>query len=217
MKVSTLACIQGAWLPDFSPKYILDIGAGSGLLTLMAAQKYHSPIDAVEIESEAYLQLKENIAQSLWKDRIHTYHDDIRSFAKYNSKCYDFIISNPPFFENQLKSNNPKINQAKHETGLTMIELIKATNQLLTNTGKISILLPPIESERLVKLCMKSSLFPSSQLVISDKENKSPKGVVTILSKINSKPSFQKLFIKNKTGQYSSRFNSLLKDYYLNL
>ncbi|MCK5367363.1 MAG: methyltransferase [Cyclobacteriaceae bacterium] len=64
MKVTTLACIQGAWLPDITPKNILDIGAGTGLLSLMAAQKYEGKIDAVEIEQDAFSQLKENSLQS---------------------------------------------------------------------------------------------------------------------------------------------------------
>ena len=217
MKVTTVACIQGAWLPKFSPKDILDIGAGTGLLSLMAAQKYHGEIDAIEIEHDAFDQLKENITQSPWNNRIKCYHDDIKDFAKHNSKKYDLIISNPPFYEKQLKSPIDQINHARHEAGLTIEELIDISNRLLYEPGKISILFPPAETIKLTKLCKLNSLFLSNQLVISDSEKKEAKAIVTILSKKPTNPIIKKLIIKNENGMYSSQFNSLLEAYYLNL
>ena len=217
MKVSTLACIQGAWLPDICPQKILDIGAGTGVLSLMAAQRYRGLIDAVEIEQDAYAQLKENIAQSPWSKRINCYHADIRNFAKHNSKKYDVILCNPPFFENQLRSQDPKINKAKHDTGLILKDLIKAAFTLLTDEGKMSILLPPAESQRLIDHCLEKPLFLSDQLVISDTTGKAPNGVITILSKSATKLRVKKMYIKTKNGRYSKRFIHLLKDYYLNI
>lgn len=215
MKVTTVACIQGAWLPKFSPDRILDIGAGTGLLSLMAAQEYNSEIDAVEIEGDAYDQLKENITQSPWKGRIKCYHEDIRKFVMYAGKCYDFIICNPPFYEGQLQSSNIKINQARHETSLTIKELIGIAAQLLTKSGKISLLLPLSETAKLTELCKEKSLFQSAQLAISDTEKKESKAIVTILSKSRSKSVSNKMIIKNDDGGYSLEFQSLLKAYYL--
>ena len=217
MKVTTLACIQGAWLPDIKPKHILDIGAGTGLLSLMAAQKYECKIDAVEIEQDAFSQLKENSLQSPWGNRINCHHDDIINFARHNSSKYDLIISNPPFYKNQLKSSKAKINHARHEVGLTIEELIDASSRLISDSGKISILLPPIETTRLTEYCKRNSLFFSNQLVISDSEKKEPKAIVTILSKIPSNPIIRKFIIKNDNGTYSSEFISLLDAYYLYL
>ena len=217
MKVTTLACIQGAWLPDIKPKHILDIGAGTGLLSLMAAQKYDGKIDAVEIEQDAFSQLKENSLQSPWDNRINCHHDDIINFARHNSSKYDLIISNPPFYKNQLKSSKAKINHARHEVGLTIEELIDASSRLISDSGKISILLPPIETTRLTEYCKHNSLFFSNQLVISNSEKKEPKAIVTILSKIPSNPIIRKFIIKNDNGTYSSEFISLLDAYYLYL
>ena len=217
MKVTTVACIQGAWLPHFSPSKILDIGAGTGILSLMAAQEYHGEIDAVEIEHEAFDQLKENIIQSPWNDRIKCYHDNIKNFAKHNSKRYDLIISNPPFYKNQLKSPNDKINHARHETGLSIKTLIDISTRLINEPGKISILLPPNETIKLVEFCKRKPLFLSDQLVISDSPKKEPKAIVTILSNKPSKSIIKKLIIKNENGLYSPEFNSLLEAYYLNL
>lgn len=215
MKVTTVACIQGAWLPHFSPNKILDIGAGTGLLSLMAAQQYNSEIDAIEIEQEAFDQLKENINQSPWKDRIKCYHDDIKDIDKHTSKRYDLIISNPPFYEKQLKSSNNQINYARHETGLTINELIDISTRLINESGKVSILLPPAETTILTKICKHKSLFLSDQLVISDSKKKEPNAIVTILSKKTSKLTIKNLTIKKGNRTYSSEFISLLDAYYL--
>jgi len=217
MKVTTLACIQGAWIPKKTPKRTLDIGAGTGILSLMAAQKYCNNIDAVEIDKEAFDQLKRNLTESPWADRIKCHHNDINDFAKHNSNVYDFIISNPPFFQKQLQSSTFKINQARHETGLRIEQLISICANLISSTGEISILLPPAETERLVELGKQHSLYISNQLVIHDSEKKQTKAIVTILSKKLSNPMIQKLFIKKENGEYTANFIQLLRDYYLKL
>ena len=215
MKVTTVACIQGAWLPDFFPANVLDIGAGTGILSLMAAQRYACPIDAVEIEHNAFYQLKDNIDSNPWNERIQGYHMDIKAFAKQSSKKYDLIISNPPFYQNQLKSLNDRINQAKHETSLTVSELLDVSSFLLSESGKISILLPLTESNQLSTIIPDKGLFFVDQLVISDTIGKTAIAAVTILSKTYKKPVEKKLIIKNENGSYTTDFISLVKDYYL--
>jgi tRNA1Val (adenine37-N6)-methyltransferase len=217
MKVTTMACIQGAWLPNFTPQHILDIGAGTGLLSLMAAQKYSCEIDSVEIESDAYNQLKENIALSPWSKRIHCFYNDIKNHVEHAGKKYDFIISNPPFYAKQLKSTDDKVNHARHEAGLTIEELIDIIARLISQTGKISILLPPAETNKLAKLCVSKSLFISHQLVISYSPKKQPKAIVTILSRKHSTVEKENIFIKNDGGAFTSEIISLLEAYYLSL
>src|SRR6478672_11745355 len=103
MKVCTDACIFGAWVSNTIAGRLhagncLDIGTGTGLLALMAAQKSTLHIDSIEIEKNAYVQAGENFSKSPWKDRIEIFHGDINAFSV--TKKYDLIISNPPFFEN---------------------------------------------------------------------------------------------------------------------
>ena len=217
MKVTTLACIQGAWLPNFSPLKTLDIGAGSGLLTLMVAQHYNCTIDAVEIDREAFGQLTENIKNSPWKKRIKCYQDDISSFSTHCNTKYEFIISNPPFFSNQLRSGNNKKNLARHDTGLTIDSLLYSTLPLLSTGGKISLLLPPFETDKLMNACADFEFFVSDQLVIFDSPKKDAKAIVSYLSKEKTRLCINKIFIKKETGEYSSSFVNLMKDYYLYL
>ncbi len=217
MKVTSLACIQGAWLPDFHPQKILDIGAGTGLLTLMAAQKYDADFDAVEIQSDANQQLISNISQSPWSRKIRCHHMDIRDFAKDNSTTYDFIITNPPFFQNQLQSEDPKINQAKHSTDLGLAELLDVVSKLLNSDGIASILLPAAETSFMIHQARLLSLNTIKQLIIHDQLHKPPKAIVSYLSKMPEKTVRQILSIKNSQNNWSSEYLALLRPYYLNI
>lgn len=147
MKVCTDACIFGAWiakkitgnrLPLIN---CLDIGTGTGLLNLMLAQKNPDLIlDAVEIEANAYEQAKENISTSPWLHRLEIFHSDIKNYV--SAKKYDLIISNPPFFENELSSKEENKNIAKHDKGLTLKDLIGAIKIHLATAGYFATLLP---------------------------------------------------------------------------
>ena len=111
MKVSTDACLFGAWLAQRGIGHrALDIGGGTGLLSLMLAQASTLYIDAIELEQDCFAQMKNNIQASPWAERICCLQGDVRHFAFTNS--YDFIFSNPPFYEKQLPSPNPSINAA---------------------------------------------------------------------------------------------------------
>lgn len=217
MKITTLACIQGAWLPDISPKNIIDVGAGTGLLSLMVAQKFDGEIDAVEIDGAAFLQLRENINQSPWNHRIRCHHTGISVFEKENKIPFDFIITNPPFFRNQLKSSKAKVNLAKHEDGLLLEDLIKICSKLIGEWGIISILLPVAAVDDLKRYCSHYSLNISDQLVITDSGNKKPNAIISYLSRSRLNPWTKQICIKNRNGDYSKEFIALLKDYYLNL
>ena len=124
MKVCTDACILGAWFGTKLPSNIrvLDIGSGTGLLIMMLAQNIEAAIDGIEIDLPAFKQLQENISQNEWKKRIHVYPGDIRNFSF--PQQYDFIISNPPFFENDLASESLAEQTAKHSKDLSLDELI---------------------------------------------------------------------------------------------
>ena len=106
MKVCTDACILGAWFAEKIPSQsaVLDIGSGTGLLMLMLAQKNKSEIDGIELDLSSFKQLKENISISKWKESLHAFPGDVRTFS-FSSK-YDFIIVNPPFFEGDLLSSS---------------------------------------------------------------------------------------------------------------
>src|SRR5688572_23080686 len=142
MKVCTDACILGAW---FAPKIpdvgtVLDIGSGTGLLMMMLAQQSESEIHGIEIDLAAFKQLKENIGQNGWKERMKVFPGDARSFS-FPMK-YNFIISNPPFFENDLASDAEEEQVAKHSKMLKVEELVQAIDDNLDSQGSFGVLLP---------------------------------------------------------------------------
>ncbi|MEM8894752.1 MAG: methyltransferase [Bacteroidota bacterium] len=120
MKVTTEGCILGAWARFNQPKRILDIGTGTGLLSLMLAQRYPTGIiDAVELDEKAAQQAKQNFRKSPWSSKLTAHHCCIKDFEAVNGRCYDLIICNPPFFKNDLKSTNSQKAKAIHNDNLS--------------------------------------------------------------------------------------------------
>ncbi|MBK7883891.1 MAG: tRNA (adenine(22)-N(1))-methyltransferase TrmK [Chitinophagaceae bacterium] len=146
MKVCTDACLFGAIaayeiLQQKSADITcLDIGTGTGLLSLMVAQKNKIAIDAVEVEDGACMQARQNIEGSKFKENISVHHADILQFEP--QKKYDAIISNPPFFENDLVSTDTHKNTARHNITLSLKDLLVTINRLLKNDGFFMVLLP---------------------------------------------------------------------------
>jgi len=217
MKVCTDSCIFGAFARYENPTRILDIGTGSGLLSLMLAQKYPCAIDAVEIDNNSARQALENFQNSPWKGQIALHHDSIQRFKEKNVYKYDLIVSNPPFFSNHLKSPDSKRNMALHNDELSFQELAEIASGLLSENGLLYILLPAYESELLNEEALKNSLYPTNKLWIYNTETKPVFRVITAYSATNAPCLEDTLIIKDSSGNYSEDFKELLNDYYLHL
>lgn len=217
MKVCTDSCIFGAMIKPQMFKNILDIGTGTGLLALMVAQRSDGLIDAVEIDADAAEQAKQNINNSPWKDRIKVSTQAIQDFSSSAKKKYDLIISNPPFYKDNLKSENEKINIAHHGTALSMQELLEAVTKLLLPDGLFMVLLPSFEAELLREEAIEYNLFTSSIIKIKDTGNAKVLREVTVFSYGLTIPSMAEFVIKKEDGTYTEDFVGLLKEYYLNL
>jgi tRNA1Val (adenine37-N6)-methyltransferase len=218
MKVCTDSCLLGAWtaLQLEKVERILDIGTGTGLLALMIAQKSTVMIDAIESDPESAGQAKENISLTPWSHRIHVIQEDIKDF--FTNRRYDFIITNPPFFESDLHSPELKKNRAKHDTSLTLEQLIMLMDRLLGSKGHFSILLPEHRILYFEKLAMERKFFLHKKLTISQTPNHSPFRSICLFGYENPVKSITDyLTIKVENGNYSEEFNQLMTDYYLYL
>lgn len=218
MKVCTDACILGAWFSAKIPHYstVLDIGSGTGLLMLMLAQRSQAEIHGIEIELDCYKQLKENIGQSRWKERIKAFPGDTRTYA-FPLK-YDFIITNPPFFENDLLGKDEREQIAKHSRSLTLDELVGVINDNLQPDGSFGILLPYHRWEYFDKLANASGFYLKEKLFVKQSLRHDHFRAILHYSrnKENSAPAYE-LVIQKEDGAYTSAFTDLLKDYYLYL
>ena len=221
MKVCTDACILGSYTasllkkPGYHFKKILDIGSGTGLLSLMLAQKSDALIESIEIDFQSYQQAATNFTLSKWKERLHIVNTNIKTF--YPRIKYDLIISNPPFYEHDLISPDEKKNIAKHNAGLTIVDLLETAQRNLTAAGHLSVLLPFHRIIEFKTLATHYNLSLCSELLIKHSIEHDVTRCILIFGKQMEKFYSQDLVIYNTLNMYSTEFISLLKDYYLYL
>ncbi|KIC91766.1 tRNA1(Val) (adenine(37)-N6)-methyltransferase [Flavihumibacter sp. ZG627] len=234
MKVCTDACVFGAWVAAkmdlHIPKsmaqnnngelltestMVLDIGTGTGLLSLMLAQQLSLRVDAVEMDKDAYEQSAGNFKDSLWAARLSAVHGDIRLFSSTAVK-YDIIISNPPFFENDLKASGRGRNLARHESLLDLRELFRIAASLLAPEGYFALLLPAHRKVQAEQLAAESGMHPCYIADIHQSMKHSAFRVMFIFSDRASTAFVEKINIRNG-DHYSPEFVQLLQPYYLHL
>jgi tRNA1Val (adenine37-N6)-methyltransferase len=218
MKVCTDACVLGAWTDLENAGRILDMGAGTGLLSLMAAQRNtHALIDAVEIDSDAFTQAGENVAKSPFHHRIKLYHAAAQEFDA--GLQYDVIISNPPFFQDDLKSPDKKKNLAHHAHSLDFEALIRTAERLMKATGKFQVLFPVEEGTRFQQKAENAGWALKRKLTLFHHAGKKPFRVLMELQKAekNRNPVIENvLYVYENDGKtYHSAFRDLMKDFYL--
>jgi len=181
MKVTTDACLFGAWVADkinslfrinSNQNRILDIGTGTGLLALMVAQKnVLSLIDTVEIDKATAEEAKNNCNLSPWADNISVYTNDINHFIPKNSLGYNFIITNPPFYKEDLKSPLDKRNIAMHSSLLSLEELMFSIKRLLSDVGNFAVLLPYHRADYFIKLAIKEGFWLVENTMVKQTPN----------------------------------------------
>lgn len=213
MKVGIDSVLLGAWTPFLQAKHILDIGTGTGVLALMMAQRSSAQIDAVEIETNAYIQAQENIKNSPFKNRIKCYNTAIQEF--HNSEPYDLIISNPPYFEASLKSDSKSRNIARHNDDLSLSDLFSKTTQLLAPNGIFAFILPHSSLEKIKMAAKENKLYIKDITEVKGREHKAPNRILVCLQKEEVNMTTNILTIYSPTGGYTDAFQELTKDYYL--
>ena len=213
MKVTTDACILGAYTVVQGAKSILDIGTGTGLLSLMLSQRSEAKIDAIEINENAYNQVVMNVNESIFKDKITIYNTSIQEFITKN--FYDLIISNPPFFQNHLKSETSARNNSIHTDTLSFEDLLNTVLRLLSFNGTFVVLLPLYESSFFEQLSISKELYPQKKLTIRHRKGNKILRIITTFGRIKKEIINEELIIKNPDESYTPDFQILLKDYYL--
>ena len=220
MKVCTDASLFGAWAPYTLSEWlvdadnILDIGTGTGLLSLMIAQKTNGMIDAVEVDPAAASQAEENFRLSPWNERLNVINTDISHLK--SSKKYDFIISNPPFYEDDLRSPDDHRNAAMHDTGLNLEQLIIAIDKHLTPDGFAALLLPFKRTGHFETAAIRKRLHIHEKTFV--RQTPAHHFFRTMLLLSRDKPVEEKeteITIHDNQREYTDEFKKLMEDYYL--
>lgn len=214
-KVGTDGVLIGSWVNcRLTNGSILDIGTGTGLITLMLAQRFPlSKLTALEINTDAVNQAKINFEASPWKDRILLIHS---KFQEFNfSEHFDLIVSNPPFFSNSQKGEQLGSNLARHEVELDFKDLVATSKELLTENGILSLVIPFDRLKELEQIVNNNKLFIHRKCEVSPKLNTPPKRVLLEISKQESHLESSSMILELERHHYSDDYKKLTEDFYL--
>lgn len=220
MKVGTDGVLLGAWTPiDNNPYSILDIGSGTGLLSLMLAQRTNAEqIDGVEIDDSAHEQAVENFENSPWADRLFCYHADLESFAHEIDDEYDLIISNPPFYSENYKTSDTQRDQARFQDALPFELLIEVADYFLSEKGIFSVIIPIKEESIFIQLASEYNLYPIKVTrVRGNEQTELKRSLIAFSRNITTQIPLDELTIEKARHQYTPEFQALVKDFYLKL
>lgn len=216
MKVGTDGVLLGAWANLEKTQAVLDIGTGTGLIALMAAQRNETArIDAIEIEAEAYLQARANVAHSPWADRIKVHR--ISLFDYFPDHKYDCIICNPPFFTRSTKNPDDKRTLARHNDTLPHDALAIAVSRLLSENGTAHFILPSAESEKFMLYTREANLYPQRITEVYPTPHSVSKRRLISLGFQQISPLPDHLVIELSRHCYSEEYIRLTQDFYLNM
>jgi tRNA1Val (adenine37-N6)-methyltransferase len=181
---------------------------------MMFAQKNNTDIDVIEINQDASQQAIQNISLSDWKDSIHVKNTSLQLFSPVQQ--YDFIFSNPPFFENDLKSADEFKNSAKHDTELSLDFLFHFIAEHIATNGKATVLLPFHRTSVFEQLIIENGMYVNEKLLIKQSVKHDFFRSMLLFSKIKqSKAVETEISIRDDQNEYTQEFKELLKDYYL--
>lgn len=214
MKICTDSLLFGTMMPVKPRNCVLDIGAGCGLLSLIAAQLGAGQITGVELMEGACREAAENFQRSPWSDRLEAVRDSIQHFADTQSKHYDLIVSNPPFFESHLNAEEPMRNAARHDVHLKHAELVNIVDRLLAREGLFYVLLPVQSEPTFMRLCRKTGFYLSRQTDFRGYAHNAAK--VTALT-LGRNPAHRQVFetitVYERQGVYSATARTYLAEF----
>ena len=222
MKVGTDGVLLGAWCGlDHYPDAILDIGSGTGLISLMLAQRCDAmTIDAVEVDEQAYEQTVENFEQSDWGDRLFCYHSPFQEFAEEmieEEEEYDLIVSNPPFYTNAFETEDEARNKARFTSSLSFKELIEGVSQLLSETGRFAVIIPYKEEGSFVDMSSQQGLLLNRVCRVKGTPEAEIKRSLLEFSLEEKELVEEELIIEISRHNYTDAYKELTRDFYLKM
>jgi tRNA1Val (adenine37-N6)-methyltransferase len=220
MKIGTDGVLLGAWAPvEQNPFSILDIGTGTGIIALMLAQRSTAQqIDALEIDEQAYEQATDNFENSPWNDRLFCFHAGLDEFMEEPEDEYDLIVSNPPFYAEDYKTNNDQRDLARFQDALPFEDLIEAADLLLSENGILAVIIPFKEEDRFLAIAKEFELYPTRITRVKGTPTTEIKRSLLALSRNKTTLfSIDELTIEIGRHEYTQEYIALTQDFYLKM
>lgn len=214
MKISTDAVLIGGLAATDSPKNILDVGTGTGVISLMLAQRFsEAEIIGVEIDEQAAIQAESNFKGSPFSERLKVWNGAFQSFEC--DQKFDIIVSNPPYFPNHLKAQDHKRNQALHTDSLSFHDFISKTSKLLRMDGNLWVILPSRQMLDLIQIGEDFGLFPIKKFIIQDKPGKKVLREIISFSFQKAELLQKQIIIKNEDGTFHLSYRDIVTGFLL--
>ena len=219
MKIGTDGVLLGAWVSlENNPESILDIGAGTGILSLQLAQRcIAETLEAIEIDEDAFEQCVVNFENSPWGDRLFCFHASAQEFAAEMEEEYDLIISNPPFYSDEHKSDDSKRNTARFTDTLPFKDLAIFAYQFLSEKGIFALILPRKEEENFIALALEVGLFPKRICRVKGNPTSEVKRSLLEFTFEKFEIIKEELTIEISRHVYTEAYKKLVKDFYLKM
>jgi tRNA1Val (adenine37-N6)-methyltransferase len=214
-KVGTDGVLLGAVVDLTGVRNILDIGSGTGLISIMLAQRSDATITAIEPDHGSFIQTCENVDRCSWNDRINVEHTDLRNFNPKQGK-FDLIVTNPPYFCDSLKNPDPRKSCARHNVSLTSAEILENVLKLMNDDGRLQLIMPYAEGNIFIAEANEYGLYCNSILKIKPLPISEIRRLILTFSKFQKKPVESFLTIEHgRRHDFTEEYINLTKDFYL--
>jgi tRNA1Val (adenine37-N6)-methyltransferase len=220
MKIGTDGVLLGAWAPiENNPFSILDIGTGTGIIALMLSQRSNAQqIDALEIDDEAYEQAVDNFENSPWSDRLFCFHAGLDEFVEEPEDEYDLIVSNPPFYTEDYKTDNEQRDLARFTDAMPFEDLVEAADLLLSENGVFAVIIPFKEEDNFIALAKEYELYPIKITRVKGTPTTEIKRSLLAFCRNENTPLLtDELIIETARHIYTPEYIELTKDFYLKM
>ncbi|WP_024994800.1 tRNA1(Val) (adenine(37)-N6)-methyltransferase [Phocaeicola paurosaccharolyticus] len=215
MKVGTDGVLIAAWANFDNARTILDVGCGTGLISIIAAQRNpYARITGVDIDSDAVEQAAQNAYDTEWRERIEIINSD---FCLFDNVRYDVIVSNPPYFTEQIKSPDKSRSIARSCDTLDYKRLIEKSAEILNESGRLSIILPYNYYEEVIEHGINNKLYPERVAKVYPLPDSNVKRVMVELSRDQKDTVYEDIVIEKSRHNYSDEYIKLTKDFYLKM
>jgi tRNA1Val (adenine37-N6)-methyltransferase len=214
-KVGTDGVLLGASADITGVRHILDIGSGTGLVSIMLAQRCDAEMTAIEPDNDSYIQACENVSRCPWNNRIKVENTDLQNYNPELNK-FDLIVTNPPYFTDSLKSPDIRKSGARHNDSLASEEILDGVLRLMKEDGRLQLILPYVEGNIFIADAARYGLYCNSVLKVKPLPTSEIRRLILTLSRSRQKPVEKFLTIeRGKRHEFTDEYISLTKDFYL--